>query len=302
MSAASRPGLTDGLRALLTGVLDYAGLFPPASLPLDSALRNYARYRQEPDAWMLGRFVVPAARLEELEPNVGELFASGPPLALAILGRGGGTAADWTSGVKADARAIAGWRMRHGGRVRVEVFETRLPADGAAACIKVLSETLGPTPPTFYEATLGAVDAIAAAGAGYKLRCGGLTSDAFPSADAIARTLLTCRAARVPLKLTAGLHHPLPRFDAGVAATMHGFVNVLLAGVFAATGSPDAGALTELLQDAEAAHFSFGEGVAWKHLTATASQVAAARREAVLSFGSCSFDEPRDDLRALGWL
>jgi hypothetical protein len=282
--------------------IDYAGLFPPAKLPLDAAIRNYANYRQSPDAWMLGRFVIPAARLEELDPYVGELFASGPPLALAILGRGGDTVADWTAGIKADARAIATWRLRHGGRVRVEVFETRLPAEGVAACVKTLSETLGPTPPTFYEATLGALDAIAAAGAGYKLRCGGLTADAFPSADAIAMTLLTCREARVPLKLTAGLHHPLPRFDAGVRTTMHGFVNVLLAGVFAATASPDARVLTELLQDADAAHFSFGDGVAWKGLTATAPQVAAARRESVLSFGSCSFDEPRDDLRALGWL
>ena len=42
------------LRALLTGVVDYAGLFPPARLPLDEAIRNYARYRQGSDAWMLG--------------------------------------------------------------------------------------------------------------------------------------------------------------------------------------------------------------------------------------------------------
>ena len=53
------------LRALLSGVVDYAGLFPPAGLPLDQAIRNYARYRQGSDAWMLGRFVIPAARLAE---------------------------------------------------------------------------------------------------------------------------------------------------------------------------------------------------------------------------------------------
>src|SRR5271156_4630318 len=51
------------LRALISGAIDYAGLFTPTGLPLDQAIRNYARYRQEDDAWMLGRFVISAARL-----------------------------------------------------------------------------------------------------------------------------------------------------------------------------------------------------------------------------------------------
>src|SRR5262245_33954247 len=71
-----RQAMTEGLRTLLEGVIDYAGLFPPAKLPLDAALRNYARYRRQAESWMLGRFVLPAARLEELDPYVGELFAS----------------------------------------------------------------------------------------------------------------------------------------------------------------------------------------------------------------------------------
>ena len=77
------------LRALLTNVVDYAGLFPPAELSLDASIRNYARYRREPESWMLGRFICPATRLHELAPYVGELFASGPPLAVAAPGRGG---------------------------------------------------------------------------------------------------------------------------------------------------------------------------------------------------------------------
>ena len=57
-----------GLRALLERIIDYAGLFPPAKLPLDDAIKNYARYRRDAEAWMLGRFVIPASRLGELEP------------------------------------------------------------------------------------------------------------------------------------------------------------------------------------------------------------------------------------------
>ena len=53
-----------GARAFLAGLIDYAGLFPPAALPLGPALAEYARHRAGPDAWMLGRFIVPAGRPE----------------------------------------------------------------------------------------------------------------------------------------------------------------------------------------------------------------------------------------------
>ncbi len=297
--------MTDGLRALLAGAIDYAGLFPPARLELDEAIRHYARYRQEADAWMLGRFVLPAARLPELDPYLDMLFAEGAPLSLAVLGRGGDMAADWIAGLREDARTIAAWRLRHGGRVRIGAFEVRLPREGAvAACVKAVGDILGPTPPTFFEAGLpgeAVVGEIGASGGGFKYRCGGLSAEAFPTAAEVAFVLRTCRAVRVPLKLTAGLHHPLPRFDPGIQATMHGFVNVLAAGVFTDTGTSEAD-LVVPLQDAEPSHFSFAGGLSWQGRTTSVEQITAARRGGVLSFGSCSFDEPREDLRALGWL
>src|SRR4051812_41630301 len=66
--------MTFGLRTLLAGIIDYAGIFPPARLPLEQAIRNYARYRQGPASWMLGRFVCPAAQLTPLAPLIDELF------------------------------------------------------------------------------------------------------------------------------------------------------------------------------------------------------------------------------------
>src|SRR5207244_8426599 len=62
--------LARSLQALLTGLIDYAGLFPPASLSMEQALANYARYREGEHAWMLGRFVVPAARAAEVPADV----------------------------------------------------------------------------------------------------------------------------------------------------------------------------------------------------------------------------------------
>src|SRR5215470_419845 len=104
--------MRQSLRALLEDVIDYAGLFPPAGLPLGQAVRNYARHRGEPEGWMLGRFVCPAARLAELAP-LGDELAAGPPFVFAALGRGGATADDFLAGLRDDLRDVAAFRQRH---------------------------------------------------------------------------------------------------------------------------------------------------------------------------------------------
>jgi hypothetical protein len=301
--------MSDALRALLNAVIDYAGLFPPAQLPLDEVVRRYADYRRGPDARMLGRLVIPAARLPELTRYVSELFAEGPPLSLAVLGRPAERMADWLAGLRVDMEEVAHIRAVHEGRVRVDGFEARLPPEALVEGVRPAVGVLGSLP-AFVEMPGGVADRAAVgavvgglvpAGAGFKLRCGGTSAASFPSAEQVAFVLCACRDAGVPLKLTAGLHHPLPRFDPSIGATMHGFVNVFTAGVLAAAGADEA-TVTELLRDAEPGHFAFDSELRWKDRTATAAEVAAARRSGVLSFGSCSFDEPRDDLRALGWL
>jgi hypothetical protein len=319
--------MTSSLQALLVRAVDYAGLFPPARLPLDQAIRNYAHYRPHlPDGWMLGRFVCPAARLAELEPYAEELFEQRyGPFTFAALGRGGATQADWLAGLRADLEAMAVFLQQHGSRVRVDVLETRLPddllgqlssapvADFVARAGEVLAGHQLPSLTPFYEAPAsrewGAVTETIvsglrqAGGAGFKLRCGGLTADAFPSVERVAWTIEACRRHGVPLKFTAGLHHPLPRFDATVQATMHGFVNVFTAGVLAHACSVGEDVLRTLLADSDATHFAFDDaGLSWKAFHASTAEIESARRSVVLSFGSCSFDEPRDDLRALGWL
>lgn len=61
--------MTKSLRALLEHLIDYAGLFPPAALSMQDAVRNYARYREGEYAWMLGKFVVPKQRVKEVPPE-----------------------------------------------------------------------------------------------------------------------------------------------------------------------------------------------------------------------------------------
>ena len=108
-----------GLRTFLAGIVDYAGLFPPARLPLEQAIRAYVRYTREDEAWMLGRFVCPAGRLSELTPLDQELFV-GVPVLFSALGRGGATTEEFLTGLGADLDAVSAFRETHGSGVDVD--------------------------------------------------------------------------------------------------------------------------------------------------------------------------------------
>lgn len=59
--------MTDSLRALLSNLIDYAGLYPPAGLPLDEVLAHYRSYRASEDHWILNRLVLPASKLPQVQ-------------------------------------------------------------------------------------------------------------------------------------------------------------------------------------------------------------------------------------------
>ena len=110
------------LRALLSGAIDYAGLFPPAALDMASAVRNYEAYRRRPDAWALGRFVVPAARLGEF-------------IALRADSSGRGTSEDvWNVSAilgnhpESDLLGIRSTNQRLAGRAVIDSIEVRASA------------------------------------------------------------------------------------------------------------------------------------------------------------------------------
>ncbi|MGB3542283.1 MAG: hypothetical protein WBA11_05085, partial [Rubrivirga sp.] len=108
--------------------------------------------------------------------------------------------------------------------------------------------------------------------------------------------------AGAPFKATAGLHHPLPNHDDAVGARMHGFLGVFGGAALARLHGLGPDDLAEILDDAGPASWSIEDGLRWRSLRATAAEVADARQQVALSFGSCSFDEPLDDLRGLGWM
>jgi hypothetical protein len=137
---------------------------------------------------------------------------------------------------------------------------------------------------------------------GYKLRTGGVTADAFPTSAQIAGALVAPATQQVPIKFTAGLHHPLRQYRDEVRTEMYGFLNVLGAAVLAAEHRWDTHQTSIMLEDENLDSFSFARDFfAWREWKIDIERLQY-RRRFVASFGSCSFDEPREDLRALGLL
>ncbi len=297
---------TDAARALLGSLIDYAGLFPPAELPMRAAVARYASSRSGEDAWMLGRFVLPLARLEDFEHAFDELpaRARATPWPLAVIsGRN----------LDVDSMTVLDFNERHGDDGRrdagIEAIDLKVHGlEDVARAADVLAEPAE----RYFEIPIGSdpsawLAAVAEVGGRVKVRAGGVTADLFPPARDLARFLEACAAEDIAFKATAGLHHPIrsahPTGDDGrsPAVMMHGFLNLFLAAVLARTHRAPAEALEPVLAEESSDAFVFdGAGVTVRGHRLACEEIVSARQSFALSFGSCSFDEPTSDLKALG--
>jgi hypothetical protein len=134
---------------------------------------------------------------------------------------------------------------------------------------------------------------------GAKLRCGGATAAAFPTAEQVVTFITACVARNLPFKATAGLHHPVRHHDPELDVMRHGFLNLLAAATFALDGRPDS-ELIDVVEETDPDAFTIGiAGLTWRDQSVRIGDLARARRE-FPSYGSCSFTEPVDDLVAMG--
>ena len=302
----------DSLRALLARAIDYAGLFPPANLALEPALKNYAEYIRTPDAWMLGAFILPVTEFAAAARGLSQ-FDGDHPLRISALGPKTDSAESFQASLAAAMESIASFRSMSGGTASIEQFEMPLPPNISAETFRIIRGSVDSGLRTFWEAPADSAERAvkliaennrshAAGNLGFKLRTGGVTANAFPSSSAIAVALMAAGTHQVPIKFTAGLHHPVRLFHDSVQTKMHGFLNVLGAGVLGLEHDWTEKQIAEMLEDEDAASFSFTQdSFAWRDWKVTTERVAI-HRELVTSLGSCSFDEPRDDLRALNLL
>jgi hypothetical protein len=295
------PG-SPAVRAAFTALIDYAGLYPPAQLPMAESVAEYSAARSGSHSWMLGRFIVPASRVDELLTMV-----MGEPVALSVIVDAGVDSRTWLLNVQNSLTHIANMR-RNETRIRVEALEIALPPvqtnrETYDAAIGQFSAAVQQASlrdvPAFVElprdnrreALLpGAMYALARHRLGAKVRCGGVTSEATPSPAEIAQFIAHAKEDGVPYKATAGLHHPVRHLNAGAGFVMHGFLNVLVASLRAREGA-GVDELDSIIASEDAAQLQ---------LDASAEEIEAMRRETFIAYGSCSFSEPVEDLQSLG--
>lgn len=285
------------LRAFFSGIVDYAGLFPPAKLSMGDAVRAYAEHRSGEYRDLLGRFVVPVTRLDELAAEADTLVKDAP-WQLALVASEDPAAVD---------RAASRFSESHSGRLAVDSIE--MPVSSYDEISRAV-DTFGDDTPLFLEVTgqpdpAGLVREIANTSASAKLRTGGVVESAIPSPDQVLRFLEACVEEGVPFKATAGLHHairgvyPLTYEPDSPTATMFGYLNIFFAAAFCAAGSSTS-AVLGILEETDATAFRADErGVWWRDHIVVHEELAVVRQTVATSFGSCSFTEPVNEARAL---
>jgi hypothetical protein len=300
----------DATREFLAELIDDAALFPPALCSMDGALRGHAEAAAGDAFWIAGRFVVPASRLLEMAAALDDAPA---PLGATVV----------FDAPAADAAAFAALARNveaASPRVACEALEVRigrLPGatedDRLSALHDALHASFSSPPAAYVEVPLAgdaAEEALLAlhrsrsrgTNLAAKIRCGGQRPGDVPSAEDVATFLWLAARHAVPFKATAGLHHALAHVDAGGVAA-HGFLNVIGGAVLAYTRGLDRDSLVALLRERNQSEFALlGRHFGWNGIGADASEIAQARAAFVHSYGSCSFEEPVAELRALGIL
>jgi len=335
--------MKESLRTFMNGLIDYAGLFPPADLPLNEAIEEYVSQLKSNNSSMLSRFIIHTSKLNDLEQFL-PLFSDLDALRLSVLGGGGNSDDDYLNKITGNIADITKFREKHGEKIEIDVIECKMPSNSPSRKTMVeVTTLLNENGLTHYheflklpeinmnystdvdesiwdEEIVPTVELLSKMkNTGIKLRCGGVVKEAFPTVEQIAAMIQTCVIAEVPMKFTAGLHHPIRHFAEEYDEYMHGFINTFGAGIFATT-FPKPNNLQEkyrmfillshMIDDQNAENFSFtNNSLIWKvgddrdtEFEIDDEKIKTAREKNMISYGSCSFQEPIDDLSQLGWM
>ena len=295
------------VHALMSSVIDYAGLYPPAQHDPKTTVELFTQVHDSRRQWMLGRLIWPAAKLDKLSIlSVGHAPAAVAPetqgaWAISCVIAPAGTP-EWAADMKRVAEFNAHHEQEGEPAMRIDALEMK--ADSASAIEKALANIPDETFP-YFEVALdrdprGLIATLVGEEAGVKFRTGGTTPEAHPSADDLARAIDACANAGVPFKATAGIHRALCHFNRAAGAKQFGFLNVLLGAALAYERRIDLEGLKEFLKVESVEALSFSEAaIGWQSARVTVNEITETRGRFAHSFGSCSFDEPWQDLVAL---
>lgn len=274
---------------LFHALIDDAALFPPGNAPMAEAVPAHHEHRTAWYADMIGPFLCPASRLDELAGQLTDV-ADDVLGVTVIVDTGTGGIGEAVDAVAADRRlilrgvevALRGEPLRDAARRTVAALDAAVggPDDDEPSYVEV--------PRT--DGWRDALEVVADSGYRAKLRTGGPTPEAFPSEEEVARFIVACLELGIPFKFTAGLHHAVRRTTPD-GREEHGFLNALLT-VAAALDGGDVQAIASVLAKRDSADLA-------ERAVTLSKERASQVRQWFGSYGSCSVTEPIADLRDL---
>lgn len=314
------------VNSFCSGIIDYAGLFPPAKLDLKTAFENYIRYKNSNYCSILSRFIIPAGLLNELENLIDSLFANERNILLSVIPETGSAETSYYELLTNSLKAVRKFSIKFKESVNAEVFEIKIPAEViknhkesytfefSERVSDIVTQEISENSFIFLEGYLDGdwksslkkiINGINEhnlnkPNTGFKLRTGGVTPEMFPSSEQIAYSIKECIDRNVKMKCTAGLHHPFRHYDYELRTIMHGFINVFCAGLIAYRHNLSMNGMKEIINEIDGNKFVFStDSFSWKDWKISIDEIELARNNIMLSFGSCSFDEPIADLKKL---
>ncbi len=322
------------LRPFLSNIVDYAGLYPPSELPLEEAFKKYLSHIEQKEAWMLSKFVVGTGLLKDLITLIDAEPESPSPFKITLVGAASDDVDGFKKVIDNTVDAIKNAHASTTKRVRISTLEIKIPlaflqkesSSELQLAIEYAVQSMAKSEKLPYQIFFEVpgfdfdmkyakelVQSIHTHNewlesnekenycfSGFKIRCGGVEAFQFPPTEYLAQAITFSREQAVPLKFTAGLHHPVRHFNDSVQTKMHGFLNVFGASLLSYSKKLSESELLEILNDETASNFSFEESeFSWKGQSVSFEELHMLRDLSVTSFGSCSFDEPVEDLQHL---
>ncbi len=307
------------LKELMSGLIDYAGLFPPASLPLDKAIAEYLYYKKSEYSFPVSRFVVPASSVENLKSICKEHNVKNINLSVLLPEMGFDEKNEKNIFLAIDELSNI---IKSNPFIEVSSYEIKLPKNLSVdtkenllqSLTKIISKVnkVNESSVIFFEPFVLddnwknnidiACDVILQnkEKTGFKLRTGGVTKDAFPHTDIVAYAIKKCSELKIKFKATAGLHHPLRHYNTTVNSKMHGFFNVFLGFLIAEKYSPTLEKIKGIINTESPDKFNFSDDfITFESFVLSLSDIKKIKASYQLSYGSCSIDEPIDDLKTL---
>ena len=305
---------------LMRESIDYAGLFPPASLSLDDVVNNYHRYVNSVEQSMLGRLIIPASRLSEFSAlrrsqisvlpspiRPWRISALLPPIESPHVEN---RFQKFDAAIELIQKFNAPGNQENTANDIADAIEVKTPD------LEIMEATIDRLPlgiQSFLELP-HAEDPVklvqrlksdtSKKDLNAKIRTGGTTPSLIPSPEEVARFIWNCTQSNVSFKATAGLHHPV-RNDYRLTyetdsqtATMFGFLNVFYATLMSREHALDINELTKILSAKDPSLFGANENeIFWGDFKVQAERIKSLRLQSIISFGSCSFLEPTTELQ-----